>query len=204
MNSDAIKPESMEGWSFEGEFERKIGSRADVTVSKDKAVIFRDVVKLDERTQVRQWVTNLMAEGNLSDEQRDYIEANPSVFDKDLRTLYNSLRDKRKADAEREPEEAALPFDELPPCDQSKAKLTEMDDDVIAEAKALLKNPNLIEEISRHISYAVAGEKQLARLGYLFCTSRLLNAPMNVIFTGASSSGKSHVMEQVGKFMPDE
>ena len=198
------KPESMAGWSFEGEFERNIGSRADVTVKNDGAELFRDVVKLDDRTNIRVWVTNLMAEGNLSDEQRDYIEANPSVFDKDLRTLYTALRDRRKADAEREPEEAALPFDELPPCDQSKSKLTEMDDDVISEAKALLKNPKLIEEISRHIAYAVAGEKQLARLGYLFCTSRLLRNPMNIIVTGASSSGKSHVMEQTGKFMPEE
>ena len=149
-------------------------------------------------------MNNLLAEAKLSGDEYKFIEANPSTFDKQLRELHNSLRDNRDARVDQEPEEVALPFDELPPCDQSKSKLTEMDDDVIAEAKELLKNPKLIEEISRHVALAVAGEKQLARLGYLFCTSRLLRSPMNIIVTGASSSGKSHVMEQTGKFMPDE
>ncbi len=205
MNNDAAVPESMRDWDCSGKFVGNRGSKADVEYRrKDGAVIFRDVVKLDDSTDVRKWANNLLGEAKLSEDEYKFIEANPNYFDQKFRGLHNNLRDRRDAEAQQEALEEALPLDEMPPCDQSKAKLADMDDDVIAQAKELLKNPNLVEEISNHISLAVAGEKQLARLGYLFCTSRLLRNPLCLIVTGASSSGKSHVMEQVGKFMPRE
>ena len=112
MSVDVVKPKSMEGWAVEGSFAGKRGSKADVAYTNAGAVVFRDVVKLDDSTDVRKWVNNLLAEAKLSDEEHKFIESNPSIFDKELRDLHNSSRDRLKAEADKDDAEVALPSEE--------------------------------------------------------------------------------------------
>ena len=90
------------------------------------------------------------------------------------------------------------------PCEISAAELAETPDEITLAAKNLLTSADLMDTISGHLGKAIAGEKSLALLCYLYGVSRLLAKPLNLIVTGASSSGKSFVLESVAKFLPRE
>ena len=76
---------------------------------------------------------------------------------------------------------------------------------VRAEAVAMLRAPNLMEQIVRDVAaLGVAGEEALTATLYLIGTSRLLDKPLAAIVQGQSSSGKSYVIDRVGKLFPGE
>jgi len=77
--------------------------------------------------------------------------------------------------------------------------------EVIDEALGVLKSPDLFEQISSDIAdIGIAGEKTLALTLYCIMTSRLLDRPLSGIIQGASSSGKSYILETVAELMPPE
>jgi hypothetical protein len=83
--------------------------------------------------------------------------------------------------------------------------LDNVPDDVKQQAIGMLKNPDLMETISKDIEeIGVAGEKDLRQQLYLIMTSRILDKPLSCIIFGASASGKSYALETVAKLMPDE
>jgi hypothetical protein len=85
------------------------------------------------------------------------------------------------------------------------AALEAMDEDALAEAEALLRDPLLIDRVLDAITrVGVVGEESLALLMYILGTSRLLDEPLAAIIQGASSSGKSFIPSRVSKLFPRE
>ena len=206
--AETSMPESMKEFLLDGKFVHRTGSKADTRLLRGADEVFRDVCKLDCDKSQREYVNNLLSEGRLTDAERAFIECNPTVLAQTFRNYFNTLRDERESQLSEKAEggvvDAATPAANMAPYAISKARLVDTPLEIIEQAKQLALDPNLIEKISADIALAVAGEEQLTRLNYLFCSSRLLDSPLCVIVTGASASGKSYSLKQVGKFMPDE
>ena len=87
----------------------------------------------------------------------------------------------------------------------SMVKLSEMSEDVINEAKILLREPWLTESVLNCFpQIGITGENELAMTLYLVGTSRLLKRPLAAIVQGPSSSGKSFAIERVASLFPEE
>ena len=97
------------------------------------------------------------------------------------------------------------PAEEVIPLENSKKAIEETDKSLIKKAEEFLKSPNLLEQISEHISsIGVTGEKEFALSLYFTGTSRLLSKPLAAQVMGSSSSGKSYVIKQVSSLFPEE
>lgn len=117
-----------------------------------------------------------------------------------VRERYQEMRDRPDDNAPNADDQADEPW----PCDISKTELAATDPEIVEEAAEILRQPNLLEIICDDISQIMAGETNLVRLLYLFGVSRLLEKPLSVIVTGASSSGKSYSVSSVMKLFPPE
>lgn len=83
--------------------------------------------------------------------------------------------------------------------------LASMPEAVVAAARAMLEDKDLLFEVSNDIEkMGVAGEKELSLFLYLVGVSRLLPRPLATIVQGLSSSGKSYVVDAVAKLFPPE
>jgi ABC-type dipeptide/oligopeptide/nickel transport system ATPase subunit len=74
------------------------------------------------------------------------------------------------------------------------------------EALAYLRNPKLIENISKDLTFAgeIIGEETNKMMLYLASISIKFKKPISLVIFGKSSSGKSHLANAVAKFIPDE
>lgn len=83
--------------------------------------------------------------------------------------------------------------------------LEETPEDVLKDARETLRSPELMQQIVKDVQKTgVAGEDELIAALYLVAVSRMLPKPLSAIIQGSSSSGKSFVLDKVGKLMPDE
>ncbi|MAT13858.1 MAG: hypothetical protein CMJ46_01145 [Planctomyces sp.] len=88
---------------------------------------------------------------------------------------------------------------------ENQISLSEMSEDIVSEAAELLTEPWLTETIiANAANLGIAGERKLILTIYLVGTSRMLEKPLAAIVQGPSSSGKSHLIEKVGKLFPPE
>jgi ABC-type dipeptide/oligopeptide/nickel transport system ATPase component len=73
-------------------------------------------------------------------------------------------------------------------------------------ALAYLKDPNLIDNISKDLTTAgeIIGENTNKMMLYLAAVSRKFDKPISLVIFGKSSSGKSFLANAVEKFIPDE
>jgi len=105
-------------------------------------------------------------------------------------------------------EQTARPESEPEPPDVfpiGKAVLAKTPEHIRREAEAPLESENLLFAVLDDIArLGVAGERGLALLVYLACTSRLLPRPLYLLISGVSASGKSFVVERVAQLMPPE
>jgi len=70
--------------------------------------------------------------------------------------------------------------------------------------EGLANEPDILGRFADELARSgVAGEERIARLLYLALTSRLLQKPVSVAVKGPSSGGKSYLVEQVLRFMPE-
>jgi hypothetical protein len=83
--------------------------------------------------------------------------------------------------------------------------LEETPADILEEAQALLRDPDLIDRTTSDIELqGVAGEKELIATLYLVFTSRKLRRPLAARVRGPSTSGKSHVIDRTAALIPPE
>ena len=69
----------------------------------------------------------------------------------------------------------------------------------------LANEPRILDRFALDVERSgLVGEKRGAQILYLALTSRLLDRPVSVAIKGASSAGKSHLVDQVLKFLPPE
>jgi hypothetical protein len=138
------------------------------------------------------------------------LDVDPLAFGERLDRAWNRSQDAhRQAEKEaaerrvtQEAEGEALPetVDE-----RAKRLLAEMPKAVRIKARAMLRDPNLLDLISADIeALGVAGERKLRVLLYLTGTSRLLDKPVATLVQGPTSSGKSHTIDRVAELFPDE
>jgi len=74
-----------------------------------------------------------------------------------------------------------------------------------ARAEELLASPDLMKRIGSDFeTCGMVGEQTNRLVGYLACTSRLLNRPLAVIIQSTSAAGKSTLMDAVLAFFPEE
>jgi DNA primase len=74
-----------------------------------------------------------------------------------------------------------------------------------AAAEDLLGAPDLMERIGRDFERCgMVGEQANRLIGYLACTSRLLDRPLAVIIQSTSAAGKSTLMDAVLAMFPEE
>ena len=72
------------------------------------------------------------------------------------------------------------------------------------QAIEYLKQNNLIKQSLKDIMRSgIVGEQYNALIAYLAYTSRKREKPMHIMFLGSSGSGKTHLQEQLSKFIPD-
>jgi hypothetical protein len=104
---------------------------------------------------------------------------------------------------------AADPEPPSPPAgeyrNRTAEQLADTPPDVLAEAEAVLADPNLVGRVADAVAAAgVAGERELGLTLYLLGTSRLLPGPLAGIVQGTSSSGKSYTVDRVADLFPPE
>src|SRR5262245_36341890 len=91
------------------------------------------------------------------------------------------------------------------PSAASDAALAEMPDEVREGAAEMLRKPDLVEQVLRDLqAIGIVGEHELALTTYLVGSSRLLAKPLAALVQGATSSGKSHVVERTAETFPPE
>src|SRR5262249_6394346 len=84
----------------------------------------------------------------------------------------------------------------------AQRELSQTPEPVRLEALAMLKSPNLVEEVISDVAKCgVAGERDLIAAIYLVSVSRLLPDPLGAIVQSPSSTGKSFVLEKVAALM---
>lgn len=138
-------------------------------------------------------------------------------------TLGKVPRDDWPADAETELDRELLRLAEVPPPDpapppadagdrpdpaavvrrQAAEALAELPPGVIAEARTMLADPNLLARVVRDFERVeVFGERELATTVYLIGVSRLLPRPLAGIVHGPTASGKSYIPDKVSTLFP--
>jgi len=89
--------------------------------------------------------------------------------------------------------------------DEPEASPVAMTGSERAEALALLRRPDLLDQVSRDIdSLGYVGEQTLMRLLYLVAISRKLDDPCSAIVLSQSGAGKSGATEVIEKLCPPE
>jgi hypothetical protein len=91
------------------------------------------------------------------------------------------------------------------PLDGRPDPLDAMPQGIKDAAIEMLQDPQLLLRVIQDVEdLGVAGEEEMIATLYLTGTSRLLPRPLATMTTGASSSGKSYVLEQVAMLFPSE
>lgn len=88
---------------------------------------------------------------------------------------------------------------------QAKPEPAAMTEDELAQALALLRDPELMDRIlADFTACGIVGERTNKLVGYLAATSRKLDAPLAVVVRSSSAAGKSSLMDAVLALMPEE
>jgi hypothetical protein len=84
------------------------------------------------------------------------------------------------------------------PC-SAKAEL----DEWLPIAESLISSNNILEQVVEVLKgFGLVGHEREAKLIYLALTSRLSDAPVNIVIKGASSAGKNHIVREVLRLFP--
>jgi ABC-type dipeptide/oligopeptide/nickel transport system ATPase component len=172
------------------QFEDKI-KKIDKNLSEaDRAVLIRDSLKL----LVDQPSSNVEVCLKLVKDEFKLNAREIEAFRKD----FNGI--KAAADAAKKQENAKQLLEKF---GKKPKVLTEQERE---EALAYLKNPKLIENISKDLTFAgeIIGEETNKMMLYLASISIKFEKPISLVIFGKSSSGKSHLANAVAKFIPDE
>ena len=189
----------------DGAFIHHAGNKMSVRwVVESDRVAFVDTIDPTAEKARRKWFDSLKATEGLP---AGVTDADWPRFNDEIKRLHATALDARRIEKEnrgkKQPDDGG--GDDKPaPFVESKQCLADMPDDLVVAAKELLAANDLVDQIRGHLSRVIAGETPLALLCYLYGTSRLLQWPMNLIVTGASSSGKSFCLDQTSKFFPEE
>jgi len=93
--------------------------------------------------------------------------------------------------------------EQQPQTDPKKAAAAPID--YYETAKELLNDPKLLERVGHVIKASgYAGDLKPPKVGYMVATSRLLERPNNLTFTGPSASGKSAAVDSFLQLIPEE
>ena len=102
-------------------------------------------------------------------------------------------------------EDAGEGRDDQTPEGVEKNALEDAPPEIVKAAGELLASPRLIEQLGEHVHVlGIAGERTLSLAVYLIGTSRLLPRPLAGTVMGASSAGKSYIIDRVASLFPPE
>jgi hypothetical protein len=132
------------------------------------------------------------------------IERTPEQVEAVLETKWNEFLELRER-AEASPGEGDRAGEADDVDDLGPRLLEAMPPDVVAEAGAMVRAPDLLARVVSDIECAgVAGEKELGMMLYLVGLSRKLTGPLAALVRGPSASGKSYVIDRVASLAPPE
>jgi DNA primase len=143
--------------------------------------LFIDTLDLYSAKHRSQFLTGAAKETNLSE---DLIRSDLARLVPKLETVQQELTN------------ANLP---------AKEKVYRMTPEEEAEARALLKSPDLINRILSDFTAAgTVGEETNKLVGYLAAVSRKLDDPLAVLIMSRSAAGKSSLQDAILAFVPEE
>jgi len=132
------------------------------------------------------------------------IEKTPSELEQELQVVWARFADDQEKLAA-EHAKAGEALNEQDPDFREWHRLEGMPGDVRAQAEELVRSPKLMKIIVDSIAgLGVAGECELGATLYLIGTSRKLTRPLAGRVKGPSASGKSYILERVGRLLPPE
>jgi hypothetical protein len=136
---------------------------------------------------------------------RDFgIEKTPPELEQELQAAWAQFAEAQEKEAA-EQARASNALEDQDPDSRELRRLEGMPADLLAEAEALVRSPELMKRLVDGIaSVGVAGERELGATLYLIGTSRKLARPLAGRVKGPSSSGKSFIIERVARLMPPE
>lgn len=89
---------------------------------------------------------------------------------------------------------------------EEKQQVVEQEEPLTPQQKSLaincLKGKHLMQNIKADLQKLVVGEEVNAMLLYLAMTSRLLKRPLQILLQAESGTGKSYLLETIGKLIP--
>lgn len=86
---------------------------------------------------------------------------------------------------------------------EGKSEENKVDEEIVEESERLLRDPSLLLEINDVIHDYLATEHQNALLCFLCMISTLAEEPVNLKFSGRSSTGKSAIVTAAMKTLPE-
>lgn len=150
--------------------------RSSLTLSKEKKIIYKDIVNLD-----------------FAASRKRYIRA---ATDPDLEESLIKLQDLVRQQLEKEEKEKLLKPKQL-------YIMTEQEKEAAIEF--LKGTPNILGKVMEITNrMGVVGEETLRLMVYLCFTSRTIKEPLSMTVKGESSSGKSFSCQNVQKLIPEE
>lgn len=201
--------------AFEGEEENGLNHPAPKPIptadtSKNKLDEFKFLIKKIDKNlpgielmpQILKALITMIGEP-MSDLQGCYkmVKSEFRLTDRDIEAFRKDLNDyKAQIELDKKRKEYS---DKIKQYNTPPKELTEQEKQ---EALAYLKDPDLINNISRDIGIAgeVVGEETNKMMLYLSAISRKFREPISVVIFGKSSSGKSLLANAISKFVPEE
>lgn len=130
-------------------------------------------------------------EGTLLKMLKEWSEGEESGFTVSL-TLKELREDLEKVKAEQDKEEL------------EEASGYSLDEKEKEAAQEFLENENVLELIDRELGKEIVGEENTRKICFLSLTSALIPDKIHLRLTGPSGGGKSHILNIVSSFFPDE
>ena len=169
---------------------RTIPTKVCVSVTAADQILYVDQVDLGKNEKREQFVDALT-------QKYEGLKSKKDEISKRLLQIANELLSTKESEG-KEPELET-------PLEKSKKVLDETEPELVEAAEKLLRTPELIHLIIKHIELlGLVGEKTLGLALYLTFTSRLLLKPLASIVMGVSSSGKSFAVSLIGRLFPPE
>lgn len=179
-------------------------------LSENKLSQFKNIIKsIDKNLDVFER-TNKIREAlpTIIDEPSSDIEACFKLvkdeFKLNDRGIEAFKKDLNKIKAERELKKRRNKYNDV--IERYSTPPKELSEQEKQEALTYLKDPNLINNISRDIGLAgeIVGEEINKMMIYLASISRKFKKPISLVIFGKSSSGKSYLVNAIEKFIPPE
>ncbi len=169
-----------------------LGSLSQDLANMKVTLMVQNVIGKKERARVDLYEREALR--NLASELADIYNLNTEVVEGDLLKLVEALEQYRDAQIE-----------QAKPQYQNKRNYLALAPESRKECVAFLSQPNLMQSIDNLIEKSgVVGEKTTRKVLFIIASTFKMPDPIHALVQGTSASGKSHLINAIGRLMPPE